>query len=52
MLSMNLIILNPLFGKCILIDPVLAAGAAVAPIHSFSAIFVDSTGKTFGILLP
>lgn len=52
MLSMNFMILNPLFGKCTLIDPVLAIGAAAAPMHPFSAIFVDSADNTSGILLP
>jgi len=55
MLSMNFTMLNPLLGKCTLIDPVLAvgAGAAAAPLLPLSAISVDlADGPSPGVLLP
>jgi len=49
---MNFTILNPLLGKCTLIDPVLAAGTIAAPLP-LSAISVDlADGSTTGVLLP
>lgn len=44
--------LNPLFGKCTLIDPVLAAEAAAAAPLPLSAISVDFAGVSPGTLLP
>lgn len=53
MLSINFTILNPLLGKCTLIDPVLAAGAIAAPLP-LSAISVDLAdgSSSAGVLLP
>lgn len=52
MLSIYFTMLNPLFGKCTLIDPVLAAGAAAAAPLPLSAISIDFAGVSPGALLP
>lgn len=52
MLSMNLTMLNPLFGRCTLIDPVLTAGAAAAPLPLSAISVVDLAEDSPGVLLP
>lgn len=53
MLSMNFTMLNPLLGKCTLIDPVLAAGAAAEPLPLSACISVElNTDSSPGVLLP
>jgi len=49
---MNLTILNPLFGKCTLIDPVLAATGVAVALPPPSAISVDLAGVSSCVLLP